>query len=211
MRIERGEQLDALDFAKGDGLLTVVVQDVRDGRVLMVAWANREAVERTLATGQMHFFSRRRNRIWRKGETSGNVLPVTEIQADCDNDTLLALVRPAGPACHTGTETCFAEEPEATEAAPTLVALDALLARRMTDPPEDSYTARLFRDRNLRLKKLSEEAGELVLALADGNRDEVRSEAADLLYHVLVACRAAGVSLDDVLEELDSRRQHAAD
>lgn len=196
--ITRADELDTLRWADG-GLLPVVAQDALDGRVLMVAWANREALEASLRTGQLHFWSRSRGELWRKGATSGNVLELQELRADCDADTLLARVLPAGPACHTGAPTCFGN------AAPTLAALDALLRGRAEERLEGSYTTRLLEDRNLRLKKLSEEAGELVVALADGERDAVAQEAADLLYHLLVACRSADVELADVLAVLEAR------
>lgn len=199
-RLETADQLDALDFDKGGGLLPVIAQDARSGEVLMLAWANREALERTLASGEMWYFSRRRDELWHKGATSGNVQRLRSLHADCDGDTVLALVVPAGPACHTGTRTCFG-------AAPTLVALQDVLRERAADRPEGSYTTRLLDDRNSRLKKLAEEAAELALACADGDPSRVAEEAADLLYHVLVASLAEGVSLEDVLGVLEARRR----
>ena len=212
--------LDQLDFAKGNGLVVVVAQDDRTGGVLMVAFADREALERTLATGEMHYRSRSRG-LWHKGATSGNVQRVVSLTLDCDGDAVLARVRPAGPACHTGAVSCFGD---AGVAADALGALDATIERRArgappqlhdapgapTDrhhsaapvpdptPPKPSYTARLLADRNLRLKKLGEEAAELVLACADEDRPRAAEEGADIVYHTLVALRAVGVSLDDV-------------
>ena len=197
--------LTALDFAKGNGLVTVVVQDDATDVVLMVAQADREALERTLATGEMHFRSRSRG-LWHKGATSGNTQCVVSIVPDCDGDALLARVRPAGPACHTGATSCFGATERSHGA---LHALDAVIAQRAASPSgadETSYTRRLLGDRNLRLKKLGEEAAELVLACADDDRARGVEEAADLLYHTLVALRALGAGLADVEDAL-SRRQ----
>lgn len=189
--------LDALDFSKGGGLVTVVAQDARSGAVLMVAHADREALERTVATGEMHYRSRTRGP-WRKGETSGNVQRVVSLAADCDGDAVLARVEQAGPACHTGEPTCFGEPVR-----DALSALDATIEARAAEPePEGaeraSYTRRLLADRNLRLKKIGEEAAELVTACADGNACRGAEECADLFYHALVALRALGAGLDDV-------------
>ncbi len=198
MKILAMGDLDRLDFAKGDGLVPVVAQHARTGEVLMLAYANREALERTLESGEMWYWSRSRGAFWRKGETSGNVQRVVSLHADCDGDAVLARVEPAGPSCHTGEWSCFA-------GAPTLAELDHVLAERQASPPEGSYTARLLSDRNLRLKKLGEEAVELATACADGDGERAAEEAADLIYHALVACRAAGVPLDAVLAALERR------
>lgn len=198
MRIDRPEQLAELDFEKGGGLVPVVAQHAYTGEVLMLAYANREALERALATGTMWFYSRSRDALWRKGETSGNTLRLVSLHADCDADAVLAQVEPAGPTCHTGERSCFS-------APPTLAALADVLAARRANPPAGSYTARLFGDRNLRLKKLGEEATELALACVLGEKDRVAEEAADLFYHALVACAAAGVEAADVLAALDRR------
>jgi len=230
-------ELDALDFGKGGGLVTVVAQDACTGTVLMVAHADREALERTIATGEMHYRSRTRGP-WHKGATSGNVQRVLSLHADCDGDAVLARVVPAGPACHTGATSCFGE---AALAADALGALDATVraranargappehhdaaagaavhhqspADRTTPPPPSpeptapppSYTQRLLADRNLRLKKLGEEAAELVLACGDEDRARAAEEGADLVYHTLVALRALGLSLDDVRGVLERRR-----
>lgn len=201
--------LDGLDFAKLTGLVPVVAQDAGDGRVLMVAYATREALARSLESGRMHFWSRSRRALWMKGETSGNVLEVVSLHADCDGDAVLARVRPAGPACHTGEDTCFGEgaEPDAPSLGAALDALDATLAARQAERPEGSYTVRLLDDANLRLKKLGEETTELVVALAGGDAERVREEAADLLYHVLVALRVAGVAPAEVAEALERRKR----
>lgn len=191
--------LDTLDFAKGGGLVSVVTQDARSGAVLMTAFADREALERTIATGEMHYRSRSRG-LWHKGGTSGNTQRVLSLTADCDGDAILARVVPAGPACHTGATTCFGEG-----AAESLGALDATIAARRSAAAASSYTARLLGDRNLRLKKIGEEASEFVTACADGDVARATEEAADLLYHALVALHAVGGSLTGVREVLDSR------
>ncbi|HEX3157514.1 MAG TPA: phosphoribosyl-ATP diphosphatase [Gemmatimonadaceae bacterium] len=201
--------LDALSWAKGNGVVTVVAQDATSGAVLMVAQADREALARTLATGQMHYRSRTRG-LWHKGATSGNVQHVVSLAADCDGDAVLARVRPAGPACHTGQVSCFGPDALGADA---LGALDAAIARRArpeapgaADPSlRPSYTRRLLEDRNLRLKKLGEEAAELVTACADGDRERAAAEVADVVYHALVALRAVGGSLADVRDVLAAR------
>ncbi len=198
--------LDALDFGKLDGLIPVVAQDADDGRVLMVAFANPEALRLSLDTGRMHFWSRSRQALWQKGETSGNVLHVVSLHADCDADTVLARVRPSGPACHTGETTCFGALPATPGGAPeVLTRLDATLGERARERPEGSYTVRLLADENLRLKKLGEETAELVAALATSDTVRATEEAADLLYHVLVALRAEGIGLDAVAGALEAR------
>jgi phosphoribosyl-AMP cyclohydrolase / phosphoribosyl-ATP pyrophosphohydrolase len=192
--------LNALDFNKGGGLVTVVAQDASSGRVLMVAHASRESLERTLESGEMHYQSRSRG-LWHKGATSGNRQRVVSLLADCDGDAVLARVTSAGPACHTGAVTCFGDA-----AADTLAELDATIDARAAGGAEGSYTARLLADRNLRLKKIGEEASEFVTACADGDASRANEEAADLLYHMLVALHAAGGSLGAVRDTLRARR-----
>lgn len=193
--------LDALDFTKGGGLVTVVTQDAVSGAVLMVAHADRDALERTLATGEMHYRSRTRG-LWHKGATSGNVQRVVSLTADCDGDALLARVRPAGPACHTGAETCFGRG-----TGDAFAALDSTIAARAAEPmgAGKGYTQRLLGDRNLRLKKIGEEASELVTACADADVARATEETADLVYHALVALHAVGGSLAGVRAVLDAR------
>jgi phosphoribosyl-ATP pyrophosphohydrolase/phosphoribosyl-AMP cyclohydrolase len=196
--------LDALDFEKGQGLVTVIAQDARSGALLMVAFADREALERTIETGEMHYRSRTRG-LWHKGATSGNTQRVVSLAADCDGDAVLARVIPAGPACHTGSVSCFGDQALHADA---LSALDATVAARRAGEAgagAKSYTRRLLADRNLRLKKLGEEAAELVTACADGDASRAAEEAADLLYHAIVALRAVGASLDDVRAVLAAR------
>jgi phosphoribosyl-AMP cyclohydrolase / phosphoribosyl-ATP pyrophosphohydrolase len=200
--------LGALDFAKGGGRVTVVTQDVTTGVVLMVAGADRSALERTIATGEMHYTSRSRG-LWHKGATSGNRQTVVSLSADCDGDTVLARVRPMGPACHTGMVSCFGEEALASDA---VAAVDRTIARRAVEEEtlgsKPSYTRRLLANRNLRLKKLGEEAAELVIALADDDATQAIEEAADVVYHTLVALRAVGVDLGAVQRAL-AERAHA--
>lgn len=193
-------------------LVPVIAQHAHSGEVLMMGWADRTALERTLDDGRLWFWSRSRGRLWMKGETSGHELRVASLALDCDRDAVLARVRPAGPACHTGERSCFG-------APPTLRALaDVVEARRASaaDGGDASYTVRLLRDRNLRLKKLGEEATELALACAaaessaHGGGARVAEEAADLLYHTLVACAAAGVGVDAVLGRLAGRLEDGA-
>jgi phosphoribosyl-ATP pyrophosphohydrolase/phosphoribosyl-AMP cyclohydrolase len=195
--------LDALDFTKGLGTVTVVAQHARSGAVLMVAQADREAMERTVSTGEMHYRSRTRG-LWHKGATSGNVQHVVSLHHDCDADAVLARVIPAGPACHTGAASCFGD---AALGADELGALDATIAARASAGMEapSGYTRKLLGDRNLRLKKLGEEAAELVTACADGDLARATEEAADLVYHSLVALRAVGGSLEDVRDVLATR------
>jgi len=205
------DDLSALDFDKGDGLVTVVAQDDTTRAVLMVAFADREALARTLATGEAHFWSRSRRALWRKGETSGNTLTVSSLVADCDSDAVLALVKPTGPTCHTGTTTCFGTEdtPDESGSEPrdqdVLDSLDQTLLARAAERPEGSYTTRLLEDPNLRLKKLGEESAELVAALATGDRERAVEETADLFYHMLVALRAEGIGLDAIRDTLRIR------
>ena len=200
--------LPDLDFSRGDGLVTVVTQDARTGDVLMVAHADREAIERTVATGEMHYRSRTRG-LWHKGATSGNVQRVVSLTADCDRDAVLARVIPAGPACHTGSTTCFGSSAGVTLGTEVLDRLDALIADRAATAGDDSssYTRRLLTDRNLRLKKLGEECAELITACADGDRERAIGESADLIYHTLVALRAVGLSLGEVCAELARREK----
>jgi phosphoribosyl-ATP pyrophosphohydrolase/phosphoribosyl-AMP cyclohydrolase len=191
--------LNTLDFEKGGGLVTVAAQDATSGQLLMVAHATREALEQTLATGEMHYHSRSRG-LWHKGATSGNTQRVVSLTRDCDGDAVLARVVPAGPACHTGSVTCFGDMP-----GDTLAELDDMIDKRAVAAPEGSYTAKLLADRNLRLKKIGEEASEFVTACADGESKRANEEAADLIYHVLVALHAAGGSFAAVRATLRAR------
>jgi len=195
--------LDTLDFSRSGGLVTVVAQEAETEVVLMVAHAGRQALALSQSSGEMHYTSRTRG-LWHKGATSGNVQRVVSLTADCDADAVLARVRPAGPACHTGAVSCFRELALGADA---LGVLDQTIAARLAAPSAEtqSYTAKLLANRNLRLKKLGEEAVELAVACVDNDATAVADEGADLLYHALVALRAAGVSLDDVRQVLARR------
>lgn len=195
-----------LDHLSPDDRVVVVAQDAVTGAVLMVAFADLEALERTIATGEMHYRSRTRG-LWHKGATSGNTQKVVSLAWDCDRDAVLARIRPAGPACHTGERTCFGAAGLAADATGVT---SAVVHARATDPLAESpsYTRRLLADRNLRLKKIGEEAAELVLGCADGDRARAVSETADLVYHAIVALRAIGAGWEDVQEEL--RQRHGA-
>lgn len=204
-----------IDFEKvkfdDNGLVPVVVQDALSAEVLMTAWANRKSLELTQKSGEMTFWSRSRGKLWRKGEESGNVMKVREMRVDCDGDTLLALVTPAGPACHTGERTCFYRSLWGDENSTESTFLGRLwyfLNKRKDDSPEESYTARLLASGASRVaQKVGEEGVETALAAATGDRDGFRYEAADLLYHLLVACIKTGVPIDEVLRELASRHK----
>jgi len=196
------------------GLIPVIAQDAETGEVRMVAWANQEAIQKTLETRQAHFFSRSRNALWLKGETSGNTLAIASVWVDCDGDTLLYLVDPAGPSCHTGAETCFfrrldehgalVEAPG--EAAPTLPRLERTLESRRSSEADRSYTKALLDDGATKIdEKVREEAEELGRALMNETDDRVASEAADLTYHLLVGLLLRRVSLREVLRVLSSR------
>lgn len=194
------------------GLIPVVSQDARTGEVLMVAWANREAIEETLATRILHFWSRSRDQLWKKGETSGNTQSLVSLHIDCDGDTLLALVDPAGPACHTGQRTCFGADaiPETAihstgGRSSVFDELQAIVEDRDRERPPSSYTTRLLEDENLRIKKLGEEVSELIASLVRGE-DNAPEEAADLVYHMMVSLQAAGCSWRDVERALEKRR-----
>ncbi len=188
------------DWSRGP-LLPVVVTDAGDGALLMLAWANAEAVAATESTGQAHFWSRSRDELWRKGSTSGNTLDVVSVAVDCDADALHYRVRPAGPACHTGSRSCFEGE------APfDLAALAGVIAARRDADPATSYTSRLLAGGARRpAEKVTEEAGELSAAALAGTDDEVVNEAADLLYHALVLLESRGIALADVESELARR------
>ena len=198
MRLDGDAAIGALDFDRAGGLLPVVAQHADSGEVLMLGHADEEALRRTLADGELWLWSRSRQRHWRKGETSGNVLRLVALHADCDADAVLARVLPAGPACHTGARSCF-------DGPPTLQRLALTIASRAAAPPANSYTATLLGDPGRRLKKLGEEAVELALACAGAEPDRVAEEAADLLYHLAVACAGAGVGLEEVLAVLRER------
>jgi phosphoribosyl-ATP pyrophosphohydrolase/phosphoribosyl-AMP cyclohydrolase len=192
----------------GANLLPVVVVDAADETLLMLAWANREAVAATESTGEAHFWSRSRDELWRKGATSGNLMSMVAIGVDCDGDAIVYRIRPAGPACHTGTRSCF--DGNAADAHPAfdLPALARVIRERRSADPASSYTARLLAGGPRRpAEKVTEEAGELSAAALAGTDDEVIGEAADVLYHALVLLESRGLSLDAVQAELAGRHR----
>ncbi|HTV72853.1 MAG TPA: bifunctional phosphoribosyl-AMP cyclohydrolase/phosphoribosyl-ATP diphosphatase HisIE [Candidatus Acidoferrales bacterium] len=190
-----------------DGLLPVVIQDARSGAVLTLAYANRDAVERTLAERTTYLYSRSRQALWRKGETSGHTQEVIDVRHDCDGDALLYEVIPSGPACHTGAVSCFEGTAHAVSPfAQALTHLRTTIASRRSASPEESYTAKLLSGGIDRIaKKIGEEATEVVIAAKNGSSRELIWETADLLFHVLVLLEERGVSLDEVGEELLQR------
>ena len=190
------------------GLVPCIVQDWFTGEVLTLAYMNEEALKRTRETGEIHFFSRSRQELWRKGATSGNTQAVKAIRYDCDADALLALVEPAGPACHTGERSCF-HNGELNAGAPyeTLPTLERTIAERAATKPNGSYTAKLLNDANLAGAKVQEEAEEVVRAAREESDERVAEEAADVIYHLAVLLRGRGLSLADAEQVLDGRRK----
>lgn len=198
-------QIDTLDWDKSGGLLPLIAQHAHDGRVLMLGYVNREAIERTLQTRRVHFWSRSKQRLWMKGETSGHVLDLVSLAADCDRDALLAQVLPQGPTCHRGTPSCFDGD---APAHPWLNELEALIESRKQVDPASSYVARLLAAAPARrAQKVGEEGVETALAAATGDLDGLRNEAADLLFHLLVLLRGADLGLADVVAELARRHR----
>jgi phosphoribosyl-AMP cyclohydrolase / phosphoribosyl-ATP pyrophosphohydrolase len=203
------DQVTALDWDKNDGLLPAIVQDARSGQVLMLAYMNREALRVTLAEKRATFFSRSRNRLWTKGESSGHWLHVVDVEADCDRDTLLVLASPEGPTCHTGTRSCFGDELEAEAAGLSfLVRLESVIAQRITDRPEGSYTARLWSEGPTRIaQKVGEEGVEVALAAVTQEDERLIGESADLLYHLALLLKSRNLSLTSVVRELEQRHK----
>jgi phosphoribosyl-ATP pyrophosphohydrolase/phosphoribosyl-AMP cyclohydrolase len=198
-----------LDWNKGDGLLPAVVQHWRSGEVLMLGYMNAEALAQTRHSGQVTFYSRSKQRLWTKGESSGHVLALKSIRIDCDADTLLVEAEPHGPTCHLGTSSCFGEAGEAGPPLGFLAELDALVARREAERPAGSYTTSLFEGGIRRMaQKVGEEGVETALAAVAQDDDALLGEAADLIFHLTVALRARGLGLQDVVQRLAQR--HAA-
>lgn len=194
-----------------DGLAPCVTQDSRTGEVLTLAWMNAESLRLTRSTGEIHFFSRSRQQIWRKGETSGNTQRVVELRVDCDEDAVLALVEPAGPACHTGERTCFyrrLEDGEAPQPTPSeaLAELQRTLDERASRRPEGSYTVTLLDNGELAAGKVMEEAEEVTRAVREESDGRVEEETADVLYHLAVLLKSREISLDRAMEVLNGRR-----
>lgn len=200
----------ALDFDKSGGLLPAVVQHAESGAVLMLGYMNREALRETLTRRRVVFFSRSRQCLWEKGETSGHTLALAAVRADCDRDALLVTASPAGPVCHLGTATCFGDDaPTGAGKLAFLGALESVIARRMADRPEGSYTARLHAEGPKRIaQKVGEEGLEVALAAVAETDAKLLAESADLLYHLLLLLKSRGLSLEQVVAELASR--HAA-
>jgi len=193
-----------IDFSKQNGLVPCIIQDADSGVVLMLGFMNKEAFEKTLRENKVTFFSRSKQRLWTKGETSGNFLHLVDILPDCDQDTLLVKVNPAGPACHTGADTCFNE----TNNGWNLSALEKVIHDRKSNPKQGSYTTTLFNSGlNKIAQKVGEEAVELVIEAKDNNRELFLNEAADLMYHFLVLLHAKGYSLGDVEGVLKERHR----
>lgn len=193
-----------LDFSKGNGLIPAIIQDSSTLQVLMVGYMNEEAFGQTSRDGKVTFFSRSKNRLWTKGETSGNWLYVDSIQADCDNDSILIKARPAGPVCHTGSTSCFGEE----TAKGFVYKLEQVINQRIDENHPDSYTNKLYKNGiNKMAQKVGEEAVELVIESKDDNIGLFKNEAADLLYHLLILLKAKGVKLEDIEEVLKERHK----
>ncbi len=194
-----------LDWSKGEGLLPAIVQDAETLQVLMLGYVNAESLQRTLDDGFMTFYSRSRQTLWQKGETSGNRLKVMSVDMDCDRDTLLVKAIPEGPTCHLGTISCFGSE--GADGVGVLAELERVIASRKGADSESSYTADLFEKGIKRIaQKVGEEGVETALAAATGDKDELKNEAADLLYHLIVLLQASDMSLDDAIKVLKSRR-----
>ena len=191
-----------IDFTKGNGLIPVIIQDNNTLQVLMLGYMNEEAFTKTQVENKVTFFSRSKNRLWTKGEESGNFLTVKDIQIDCDNDTILIKTNPAGPTCHTGSKSCFKEE----TAKGFVYDLQATINQRIDENDENSYTNKLYkRGINKVAQKVGEEAVELVIEAKDNNDDLFKNEAADLLYHYLILLKAKGIKLEDVEAILKER------
>lgn len=201
-----------IDFDKGGGLVPAVIQDARTRNVLMVGYMNQEAYDKTVATGRVTFFSRSRQTLWTKGETSGHYLELVSIKTDCDGDTLLVRVHPHGPTCHTGTDTCWGETNDDPQSAATcspllfLADLQDFIEQRHREMPQGSYTTSLFRDGiNRMAQKVGEEALEAVIEAVNGSDERLIYEASDMFYHLIVLLTEKGLRIEDVARELQSR------
>jgi len=199
--------IDNLNFEKMNGLIPAVIQDATTRQVLMVGYMNQEALAKTLEERRVTFWSRTKERLWQKGEISGNVLEVTSVKADCDGDALLVYAHPTGPVCHTGVHTCFGEE-EADEASSVFGRLENTIRDRRQNQPEGSYTAKLFQQGTGRIaQKVGEEAIETVVAALQKDREALKEESADLLYHLIVLLEDQGVRMADVAGVLKKRME----
>lgn len=200
--------INSIDWNKMNGIIPAVVQHAVDGRVLMVGYMNQQSLGATLDSGRVTFWSRSREALWTKGETSGNYLELVSATADCDSDCLLVLAKPAGPTCHHGTDTCFDGADKPDPLISFLPKLERIITSRQRNPSQASYTSRLFDSGVQRIaQKVGEEGVETALAGATGDRAELLEEASDLLYHLLVLLRAADVQLEEVVSTLAARHQ----
>lgn len=196
-----------IDFDKMNGLVPAIIQDANTKNVLMLGFMNKEAYDKTVATGKVTFWSRSRNCLWTKGETSGNYLELVNIQNDCDNDTLLVKAIPHGPTCHTGTDTCWGEE-NTDNPLLFIGELQDFIEKRHEEMPEGSYTTRLFNDGIKKIaQKVGEEALESMIEAVDGDNDKMVYEVADMMYHLLVMLTAKGLRIEDIANEL-AKRHH---
>lgn len=194
-----------IDFGKCGGLVPAIIQDATTNKVLMLGYMNQEALDKTKATGLVTFFSRSRQTLWTKGETSGNYLKLVDMKIDCDNDTLLVKAIPAGPVCHTGTDTCWGETNESSPLT-FLTQLQDFIEKRHEEMPEGSYTTSLFRDGlNRMAQKVGEEALELVIEATNGTNERMVYEGADMLYHLIVLLTSKGLRIEDLASELRER------
>lgn len=195
-----------LDFEKTDGLIPAIIQDNKTNKVLMLGYMNVEALEKTQAEGKVTFFSRTKNRLWTKGEESGNFLNVVSIKEDCDKDTLLIKVNPVGPVCHTGADTCFNEKNE--EPILFLKHLQHFIEKRYQEMPEGSYTTSLFKEGiNRMAQKVGEEAVETVIEATNGTNDRLIYESSDMIYHLIVLLTSKGLSIEHLIRELEKRHK----
>ena len=193
-----------IDFEKMDGLVPAIIQDDKTLKVLMLGFMNEEAYQQTVKTGKVTFWSRTKNRLWTKGETSGNFLNVVDIKADCDNDTLLIKVNPVGPVCHTGADTCWNEKND--NPIMFLTELQRFIEKRHEEMPEGSYTTSLFKDGLSRMtQKVGEEAVELIIESMKGDNERMIYEASDMFYHLIVLLTSKGLSIEDIAKELIER------
>lgn len=193
-----------MDFEKMNGLVPAIIQDAVTQKVLMLGFMNREAYQKTVETGKVTFYSRTKQRLWTKGEESGNFLNVVDIKSDCDDDTLLIQVHPVGPVCHTGTDTCWGEENR--QPVMFLKELQEFISRRHAEMPEGSYTTSLFQSGvNKMAQKVGEEAVETVIEACNGTNERLIYEGADLLYHLIVLLTSKGLSIEDLANELIER------
>ena len=194
-----------INFEKGGGLVPAIIQDAKTRQVLMLGYMNRESYEKTLSTGLVTFYSRSRDTLWTKGETSGNTLQLVDIKVDCDGDTLLVRATPAGPVCHEGTDTCWGEE-NLSNPLQFLSELQDFIEKRHQEMPEGSYTTKLFRDGvNKMAQKVGEEALETVIEATNGTSEHLVYEASDMLYHLIVLLTSKGLRIEDLAEELHRR------